>query len=116
MQAIALLVLFTTSLCLVTAAIHVYFRDIRYIVSASLILLLYVSPVIYPPSLAPGASRTVLTANPLTGILDLFHASTVGSGGPMGAAILVCLAWTAGLLILATALHSRFDRVFADLL
>lgn len=112
----ALLVAFTTSLCLVTAAVHVYFRDVRYIVSASLILLLYVSPVIYPPSLAPGRLRVALTANPLTGILGLFHASTVGSGGPIGAAVLVSLAWTAGLLAVAAVLHSRFDRVFADLL
>jgi len=113
---VALLVAFTTSLCLVTAAVHVYFRDIRYIVSASLIVLLYVSPVIYTPNLAPARLRIVLDLNPLTGILDLFHASTVGSGGPMGVAVLVSVAWTLGLLVVASILHSRFDRVFSDLL
>jgi lipopolysaccharide transport system permease protein len=115
--AIALLVAFTASLSLVTAALHVYFRDVRYIVTASLLLLLYVSPVIYPPGLAPHVLRGLLDVNPLTGILALFHDSTIGTvGGDLGTGVVVSVGWTVGLFGIATWLYSRFDRVFADLL
>ena len=115
--AVALMVAFAAGLTMVSSALHVYFRDIRYIITASLLLLLYGSPVIYAPdSFHSSLLRSLLTANPLTGIIDLFHASTVGAGGPMAAALAVSCAWTAGLLAVGIALQSRFDRVFADLL
>lgn len=115
---IVLVVLLSAGLSLVVAALHVYFRDLRYVVAASLLLLMYISPVIYPPTLAPHILKPVLDVNPLTGVLDLFHAATVGSAAAAGAgtAVAVTAAWAAGLWGLAVWLHCRFDRVFADLL
>ena len=114
--AIALLALFSTAVAIVSSALHVYFRDIRYIITASILLLLYGSPVIYTPTTFHGALRDIITANPLTGILDLFHAATVGAGGPLNLAVAVSCLWTVAILAAALVLASRFDRVFADLL
>lgn len=112
---VVLLVLFSTSLTLTTSALQVYFRDIGYIVNAAMLFLLYLSPIVYPTSLAPHIIRPILLVNPLTGILDLFHAA-IGVPTPLAAAMAVTAAWTAALTGLAVALHSRFDRVFTDLL
>jgi len=111
----ALLVVFASSLVLTSAALHVYFRDVSYITNALVLLLLYVSPVIYSPAVAPHIVRPIIDANPLTGILDLFHAG-VGDPTSMGLALGVTAAWTVVLSCAAVALHSRFDRVFTDLL
>jgi ABC-type polysaccharide/polyol phosphate export permease len=111
-----LLVLLTTGFSLVASALHVYFRDIRYLVSAALLVWFYVSPVIYPPVDAPGTLRLVIDANPLTGVIDLFHLATMGAAGPLFGALLVSLGWTVALLVGGVMLQSRFDRVFADLL
>jgi len=111
-----LLFTFTTSLCLTLSALHVYFRDVRYLVTAALMVWMYVTPIIYPPSAVPHAFRVMLAINPMTGIVNLFHAATVGAAGPLLVPALVALAWTVGLLVTGTLLQARYDRVFADLL
>jgi lipopolysaccharide transport system permease protein len=101
---------------LVDSALHVYFRDVRYIVSAAVIVWMYVTPIIYPPADVPHALRTVLDINPMTGVVDLFHTATVGALGASPVAVLVSIGWALGLLTLGIALHCRYDRVFTDLL
>src|SRR5487761_1104440 len=97
----------TVALSLVLSAVHVYFRDVRYIVSAATLLLLYLSPVIYAPANAPHSLRIVLAINPLTGVLDLFHAATVGSFEALAPPLLIAAAWTIGLLLVGLFLQSR---------
>lgn len=112
----AALVALTAGLCLVCSALHVYFRDMRYMVAASLIVWMYVTPVIYPPADAPSKLRLAIDVNPMSGVVDLFHLATVGQGGPLVAALVATVLWTLALLALGVALHCRYDRVFADLL
>lgn len=113
---VVVLVLVTSGFVLVASALHVYFRDIRYVVSAALMMWMYVTPVIYPPADVHGLLRDAVLANPLTGVVELFHTATVGATVPLAGAVSVSLAWAAALLVAGVALHSRFDRVFADLL
>ena len=113
---IVLVVAFTTGLCLTLSALHVYFRDIRYAVTAALLVWLYVTPVIYPPSAVPHSLRVVLSINPLTGIVGLFHQATVGSSGPLLVPVIISTAWTIAFLVGGIVLQARYDRVFADLL
>jgi ABC-type polysaccharide/polyol phosphate export permease len=111
-----LLVAFSAAICLTLSALHVYFRDVRYMVSAAMLVWLYVTPVIYPPSAVPHALRVLLSINPLSGIVSLFHQATVGSSGPLLVPALISIAWTVGLLLSGIVLQARYDRVFADLL
>ena len=111
-----LLVAFSIAICLTLSALHVYFRDVRYMVAAAMLVWLYVTPVIYPPSAVPHALRVLLAINPLTGIVGLFHQATVGSSGPLLVPALISIVWTVGLLLVGTVLQARYDRVFADLL
>jgi ABC-type polysaccharide/polyol phosphate export permease len=112
----ALLIGLAVGFCLVNSALHVYFRDIRYAVSAALLVWMYVTPVIYPAADAPHVLRTLLDVNPMTGVVDLFHAGLVGHAGALMIPLLSTAAWIIVLLSAGTALHCRYDRVFADLL
>jgi lipopolysaccharide transport system permease protein len=111
-----LLVTLTTAICLVNSALHVYFRDVRYMVAAILLVWMYVTPIIYPPSDAPAKFRLLIDVNPMTGVVDLFHWATLGSSGTIAPAVVVSVVWTLALCTFAIVLHCRFDRVFADLL
>ena len=113
--ATALLVAMTAGFSLVLAALHVYFRDIRYAVQAALLAWFYVTPVIYPLRLAKGLTHW-LAANPMTGVVELFRYSVLGTDAALATAVWWSVGWTAGLLALAVVLHRRFDRVFVDLL
>jgi lipopolysaccharide transport system permease protein len=109
-----LLIALTTGFCLVNSALHVYFRDMRYIVTAAIIVWFYVTPIIYPATDAPNVLRSFINLNPMTGVVDLFHAGLLGTAGSIGFAVLVSCLWAAGLLVVGIGLHCRFNRVFAD--
>jgi lipopolysaccharide transport system permease protein len=109
-----LLIALTAGFCLVDSALHVYFRDVRYIVTAAVIVWFYVTPIIYPATDAPHILRSFINLNPMTGVVDLFHAALLGTSGGLGFPVLVSCLWTIGLLVVGIGLHCRFNRVFAD--
>lgn len=109
-----LLIALTVGFCLVNSAAHVYFRDVRYVVSAAVIVWFYITPIIYPTVDAPHPLRVFINLNPMTGVVDLFHSALLGTPGDFGLPVLVTCLWTLGLLICGIGLHCRYNRVFAD--
>ncbi len=115
LPAVALLAAITVAFTLVLSALYVYFRDTRFIVSASLIAWFYATPIFYPIG-RTGALEPLVQANPLTGVAMLFHEATVGAGDSLGVPLAWTAGWTVGLAALGLWLHRRYDRVFIDLL
>lgn len=113
--ALILAVLLTLSIGLVLAVLHVYFRDVRFLVQAALMGWFYLTPVFYPLQ-AVGRIAPWLRANPATGVVELFRAATVGADAGWVGAVGWSVCWTALFLVAATFLYRRFDRVVADLL
>jgi len=110
-----LLVLLTGALSLVLSALHAYFRDVRYIVQAALLIGFYVSPIIYPPYLLQRYSG-FLDFNPITGVLDVFRQATGQSDPHIGRALLVTFAVTIAATVIAVEAYRRHDRLFVDTL
>lgn len=110
---IVLLVAFTTALGMVLSALHVYFRDVRFLVQAALLVWFYVTPIIYPVSFLDGL-RWVIELNPMTGVVSLFHAAVVGADGEWVRSVLVATATTAALVAIAVTTYRRHDRLFVD--
>ncbi len=110
-----LMVAFTVALSLLLAALHVYFRDVRYLVMAALLVWMYVTPVIYPKDL-PNLARYawVFDLNPLTGVVDLFRLSTIGHAPGWGRSVTITVVATLVLGIVSLEVHRRHDRLFAD--
>ena len=113
--ALALTLLLGASFALVLSALHVYFRDVRYLVQAALLVWLYFTPVIYPLG-AIGRVRPWIEANPATGVVELYRAATVGADSGMSTPLLWTGGWSIALLVVGLLLHCRYDRVFVDLL
>jgi ABC-type polysaccharide/polyol phosphate export permease len=110
-----LLVAFTIGLALVLGALDVYFRDVKFLVLAALMVWIYLTPILYPQKLLHGIGPW-LDANPLTGIIVLFHMATVGSGGPWMRPVIISVASTLVLLVIGAEAQRRHDRLFVDLL
>ena len=115
LPAMALTLLLGTCFAIVLSALHVYFRDVRYLVQAALLVWLYVTPVIYPLG-AIGGVRHWVEANPMTGVVELYRAATVGADPGWTTTLLWTGGWCVALLFAGLMLHRRFDRVFVDLL
>lgn len=116
LPATILMVILTSAFSLVLAALQVYFRDVRYLVTAALTVWLYLTPVLFPPGQLPGLMRHIIAVVPTTGMVELFRAGSVGAQPGWVGSLLVTAGWTAGLLVVAALLYRRYDRVFVDLL
>ena len=115
LPATLLLVAFTVALGLVLSALDVYFRDVKFLVAAALLVGIYVTPVVYPQS-ALKQLGPWLDFNPVTGIVDLFHLAVLGPVEPWHRAVAVTVAATVVLLAAGIESHRRYDRLFVDLL
>ena len=108
-----LLVAFTTALGLLTSALHVYFRDVKFIVQAVLLVWMYVTPIVYPAHVLHHIGPW-LDYNPVTGIVAIFQYAAAGPFGPMLRGILISVGATIVLFIAAVEAHRRHDRLFVD--
>ena len=116
---VILAVLLTTAWSLLLSGLHVYFRDVRYIVQAALTAWMYITPVFYPLRFlnhrAPGL-RVIVEANPVTGVVEMFRVATTGADANWVSEVGVTCIWLVAIAIAAALVHRRFDRLFADLL
>jgi ABC-type polysaccharide/polyol phosphate export permease len=113
---VALLLWLTAAAGLALSALHVYFRDVRYIVQAVFSALLYLTPVFLPLRIYPQTLRYVVLANPVTGVVEVFRLAIGGADPEWPTAVVCSLGWATFLTIAALFLHCRRNRVFVDLL
>lgn len=113
--AVLLLMAFTASLALCLAALHVYFRDVRFMVQAALLVWIYVTPILYPVKLL-GRLGPVVYANPMTGVVILFQAATGTAQGARLLPVGISIGVTLLLFAIGAEVQRRHDRLFVDLL
>jgi lipopolysaccharide transport system permease protein len=114
--AFVLLILFTTSVTLITSSVNVFYRDVSPVVQIALQLWMYVTPVVYPLSRLKPQWRFWIVLNPLTGIVEAFHSSLVYGRAPDWPVLGISAAFTAVALAGAFALFKKLDRYFADVI
>jgi len=113
--AMALMLALSSAFALVFAPMHVYFRDMRYIVQAALLPWFWASGVIFPLS-ALGSWQKYFELNPVVGMLELFRASLSAAPTDYLRPVLISVVWVIVLWLAALPLYRRYDRVFVDLL
>ena len=95
------------------AALNVKYRDIRYAIPFLVQLWLFASPVIYPASIVPAKWKWVLAINPMTGVIEGFRSSLLGT--PFDRASVVSSGViTLLLLVLSFIAFRRVEDSFAD--
>lgn len=117
---LALLLMTAIGFGLIAAALMVSYRDVQYILPVLLPLLMYASPVAYslnyalaklPRSLAP-----LLTLNPLSGLLEGFRWSMIGTGAPTISQVLYSSLFAIGSFLAGAMVFKRLERRFADVI
>jgi lipopolysaccharide transport system permease protein len=100
---------------LVLAAINVKYRDVRYALPFFIQMLLFVTPVIYPASIA-GAYSKWLALNPMTGVIQNARAALLDTA-PINWT-LIGLSFLATLILLALGVYifKKTERYFADII
>lgn len=97
------------------SALTVEYRDFRYVVPFLTQMWMFVSPVIYPPSIVPERFRPLLALNPMAGIIDGFRAAFLGTAFDWPSIAISLTVATA--FFLAGAMYFRkVERRFADVI
>ena len=76
---ILITVLSTFGLGTFIAALNVKYRDFRYMIPFLIQLLFFLTPVIYPVSIAPEWAKQLLALNPMAGAIDLLRSTIIGN-------------------------------------
>lgn len=112
-----LLITFMASvgLGLLLASINVKYRDVRYALPFFIQIMLFLTPVIYPASIA-GNYSWVLALNPMMGVIQSARSALLGTTVLNWTLIGISLVVTAILLALGTYVFKKTERYFADII
>ena len=116
--AFALLVpymLLATGIGAVLAAFTVMLRDVEHTVPIVLSMVLYASPILYPPSLVPEALQWWLKANPVAWFSERLREVLLAGSGPVVGDLVVCVACV-GVFALGLWVFNRISPHFEDFL
>ena len=112
---VLLIVLLALAVGLLISALTVKYRDLRHVLPFMLQFWMFASPIIYPLRKLQGRWYWLLTANPVTGIVEGFRAALSSHTAPL-APVLISVALTLVLLFLALHLFRRLEVTFADVI
>jgi len=113
---LALLLLFTLGVTLITSAINVFYRDVNPVVQISLQLWLYLTPVAYPLSAVPEQYRAFWILNPLAGVVEGLRDVLVFSREPNWFVTGVSAALILVIFVIGVVLFKSTDKYFADVI
>ncbi len=106
---------FAVGLGLFLASLNVKYRDIKYILPFFVQIMIFLTPVIYPPSIL-GRYSWLLAINPLTGVIKAMRAALFG-GQPINWLLLFLSGSTSLVVLLFGFIYfKRTERQFADLI
>jgi lipopolysaccharide transport system permease protein len=113
---VAMMVLTALGVSVWLSALDVQYRDVRYAVPFFMQVWLFATPVIYATAVVPDRWRTLLSLNPMTGVIEAFRWALLGTGEfPLGQ-IAVSLGIVIALLATGLMYFRRMERTFADVI
>ena len=108
-----LLIVLSTGLAMIVAALQVYFRDLKAFMPYLLRVWLYISPVLYFANEMPEKYRWLLDANPLGQILSAWSDVINQGVAPSAQSLAVASAWAFGLFLVGAVYFISREREFA---
>ncbi|HAQ02960.1 TPA: phosphate ABC transporter permease [Candidatus Nomurabacteria bacterium] len=105
----------STGLGLFLASINVKYRDVRYALPFFIQILMFVTPVIYPASIA-GKYSWILALNPMMGVIQSARAALLGTTVLNWTLVSISLLATFILMLIGIYTFKKTERYFADII
>jgi lipopolysaccharide transport system permease protein len=96
------------------SALTTKYRDLVFLVSFSVQLLMYATPIIYAMSSIPSKYAWLIKANPLSAIIETFRYAFTGSGFFSWYSLAYSSVWAFVFLALGTIVFSKVEKSFMD--
>jgi lipopolysaccharide transport system permease protein len=110
------LVLLALGLGMILSALNVKYRDIKHAIPFFIQSLLFITPIIYPTSIASEKVRFLLSLNPLTGLIEAFRASMLPTRSVDWHLLGISVAITLVIFVVGAFYFRKTEREFADII
>ncbi len=99
---------------LIITAVTTKYKDLTFLISFGVQLLMYATTVIYPLSAAPQAYKKYIELNPMTGIIEAFRYAFLGKGEFTLWSIGYSALFTLIVLFLGVVIFNKTEKNFVD--
>jgi lipopolysaccharide transport system permease protein len=113
---IVVTVAFALAVGLWLATLSVKYRDVSFAINFLLQALMYASPVIYSASLVPAPLQFIYQLNPMTGVIQGFRWTLLGSGDAPGIIFLIDIVIVLLALVSGAFIFRRTERTIVDVI
>lgn len=111
---VLMMALLGLGLGLIITAMTTKYRDLAFLVTFGVQLLMYTTTVIYPLSAAPVKYKHIIELNPMTGIIEAFRYSFLGKGEFSTWSVAYSAIITLIVLILGVVIFNKTEKKFVD--
>lgn len=111
---VVLMALLGLGLGLIITAMTTKYRDLAFLISFGVQLMMYATTVIYPLSAAPQQYKTIIALNPMTGIIEAFRYAFLGQGTLNWATLGYSVTVTVVSVILGVIIFNKTEKTFVD--
>ena len=99
---------------IIVSALTTRYRDLQYLVTFGIQLLMYTTPMVIPLSSVQGKYRWIMVVNPMTEIIEVFRLGFLGKGVVTAPLLLYSTAFAVVAVIVGAVLFNRVERTFMD--
>ena len=99
---------------IIISSLTTKYRDLRFLVTFGVSLLMYATPVIYPVSSIPERFQWLILANPMTPIVEAFRYAFLGAGTVDIKHLLYSFAFMLIVVLLGSVIFNRVEQTFMD--
>jgi lipopolysaccharide transport system permease protein len=111
---VMLMALLGLGLGLIITALTTKYRDLAFLVTFGIQLLMYTTTVIYPLSSAPEKYKTLISLNPMTGIIEAFRYAFLGQGQISINTLGYSTLFTIIVMVLGILIFNKTEKTFVD--
>ena len=111
---VLLMALLGLGLGLIITALTTKYRDLAFLITFGVQLMMYATTVIYPLSAAPAAYKWVIELNPMTGIIEAFRYGFLGEGSLTLQTLGYSVIFTLVSLVLGVIIFNKTEKTFVD--
>ena len=99
---------------IIISSLTTKYRDLRFLVTFGVSLLMYATPVIYPASSIPERFRWIILANPMTSIVEAFRYAFLGAGTVDIIHLLYSFVFMLVVVVIGSIIFNRVEQTFMD--
>jgi lipopolysaccharide transport system permease protein len=111
---VLMMALLGLGLGLIVTAMTTKYRDLAFLVTFGVQLMMYATTVIYPLSAAPEKFKHIIELNPMTGIIEAFRYSFLGKGDFSALSVGYSAMITVIVLVLGIVIFNKTEKTFVD--